>query len=535
MVDPVAVPPPPSAGAGEHGGGGSRLPRWAVPALAAAAVAGLLVLAVIAFTQRQEAQRLRVELAQAEDRVAELESRIDELERGGGMGGLGDLLEQFLGGEGPGGLFDGGLDGLLESLPGEGPDELLGSTDLTSCLPDGGLAGLLGGADPIAADDLSGQLEAVAQRVEGVRGLRFADAPEPALLPSEQFEARLTALAAEDYTAADADFDRRTLAALGAVPADIDLRGLLLDLVGEQAAGFYSSETGELVVRADPRQLLGPNEQVILAHELQHAVADQAMGLPVDDERVQGDAARAGLALVEGDASLTMQHFALDALDLSDQLAIASDPSMLAQQEQLADYPQYLQRDLLFPYTEGIAFVCALYADGGWATVDRAYDGVPTTTAQILWPQRYASGEQATGDLALGAPGGSWDQARAETFGAAELLWLFSAPGDDPAAALDDPRGRAAAWAGGIIELWTDGPASAVGVALAERDGEQGLCDSVTRWYEAAFPGGSPVSTAGGEALAVDGSVQDAVVSCSGGQVRVGIAPQLATARAIVR
>lgn len=517
------------------------MPAWVLPAALAVAVLVALVTATLAFTQRQEVQRLRADLAAAEARIADLEARLAEAEAGGGD--LGALLEGLLGGEGGAGglnglldeLLDGGLEGLLDGLG--DADDLLGGAgglDLAGCLGGGGLTGLLGAGDPITAGDLPAQLDAIAQRVASLRGLQFREPVEPELVTSGEFETRITDLVRQEYTAEEADLDRRVLAAFGAVDPAVDLLALTLDLVGEQAAGFYSTDTQELVVRADdPDALLGPAEQVILAHELEHALTDQHLGLPVDpDDRSEADEELASLALVEGGATLLMQRFAVDALDMGDQLAMATDPSVGASQRQIEDYPYYLQRELVFPYTEGLGFACQMYADGGWAAVDAAYEEVPTTTAQVLWPERYAAGEDAVEVADLDAPPG-WSRQRVTTLGAAQLLWLFAAPGDDEAAALDDPRGRAAAWAGGELTLWTDGNDSAVGVSLAQHSGGPSLCDSMTAWYGAAFPGAQTASTRGDEALAVTGADQSAVVVCDGDDVLLGIAPDLSSARQV--
>lgn len=486
-------------------------------------VLGVLVVVVVVFAvvQRREVQRLQGELGDAQRDIAELERRVDALESGGGLGGLGELLERFLG--------EGGLGGMEDLLEDSGLDELYGGNlDLTACLPD--LAP--GAASPIAADDVAGQVDEVARRIESLRGLGFETLPEPVVLPSGAFEERVRGLAAEDYPPVEADVDARTLAALGAVPPGTDLRALLLELLGGQAAGFYDDDTGDVVVRADdPGSGLGPAGLVTLAHELEHAVADQALGLP-ELEAVDADAGRAALALVEGDASLTMQHFSVAALELSDQLALATDPTLLGQQAQLAGYPAYLQRELVFPYTEGLGFACRLYSRGGWPEIDGQYASPPTTTAQVLWPERHAAGEQAATPAELSGPGAPWAHARTDTFGAAELLWLFSAPGDDTGAALDDARGRAAAWAGGTVDVWTDGDATAVGLALVERSGEEELCGSMEAWYTAAFDG-RRAEAGRGEALAHDGQRQDAVLVCDGADVRLGIAPDLGTARTI--
>lgn len=532
------VPPPPpspsgparSASVARQGGG----PGWLLPVALAVALGAAAVTGTVAFRQHQQVGRLRAELVEAEARIAELEA-----EQSTAGGGLGELFGDLFGGDGGlEGLFEGGLDALLDGLFGGGDDleDLRGGADLSRCLAGDGLEGPFGNGDPIVAGTLAEQIDATADRVETLRGLAFSEPVEPELLSPAEFVARVTELVSEDYTAADADRDRRVLAALGAVERGAELRALVLDLVGEQAAGFYDSDTGQLVVRAaDADAPLGPAGQVILAHELQHAAADQEFGLPADraDTPERDDSARAGLALAEGDATLFMQQFALGALDPMDQLAMATDPSLTEGQERLRTYPEFLQRELLFPYTEGTAFACALHADGGWPAVDAAYEALPTTTAQILWPERYTAGEDAVSVAGRGAPGGSWSAEHTTTFGAAELLWLFSAPGDDAEAALDEPRERAAGWAGGRLELWTDGGHSAVAIALAQRPEERDLCASMSEWYGAAFPDARSARVIGEETLAVTGPDQAAVVICDESTVRLGIAPDLATARRV--
>jgi hypothetical protein len=167
---------------------------------------------------------------------------------------------------------------------------------------------------------------------------------------------------------------------------------------------------------------------------------------------------------------------------------------------------------------------------GGWDAVDAAYDDLPTTSAEILDPQRYGTGAvdpRDPGDL-----GGDWRRGRTTTLGAADLLWLFEAPGDDTTRALEDARTRALAWTGGELAVWTSGGDTAVGVALTQRpDGP--LCDAVTTWYERAFPDSTEAPTRREERLVREGGRQTAVVTCAGDEVRLGIGPDLATARAL--
>ena len=525
--------------------------------LFSAALAVLLVLltvtATLLMTTRQDVSRLSAEVDQLSGELERTRTELaaaEEAAAEGGSGpagaeGLGGLLDGLLGGEG-GGLLDGllggegGLGGLLGGeggglggLPGGG------DVDLAACLTGdaaggGGLGALGGGGDPIEGEDAAAQIADITDRVEELRELERTEELDIAFLSSPDIEARVTGLVLEDYPAAEADIDRRLLSALGAVPADLDLRQMQADLVSGQVAGFYEPETGELVVRSDdPDQPLGAAEQITLAHEVEHALADQTLGLDVEDPDQPTDAARAGLAVVEGDATLTMQRFSLGAFSLSDQLALASDPEVVGSQQQLEAFPHVLQASLLFSYTEGLGFVCDRYAEGGWDSVDAAYADRPTTTAEILDPARYPA--PAVEPRASGEPGGGWEPVRSDTFGAADLLWLFEAPGDDTTTALDAARERAGDWGGGRVTVHTRGDDTAVGLALTGGAGEgPGLCESLSAWYDAAFPEAEEAPAEGAE-LARDGVDADAVVACEGDDVRLGIAPDLATARALTR
>jgi hypothetical protein len=60
---------------------------------------------------------------------------------------------------------------------------------------------------------------------------------------------------------------------------------------------------------------------------------------------------------------------------------------------------------LVAPYTEGTRFVHALRREGGWAKVDEAWRRPPTTTEQLLHPERWAAAEEP---LPVPAPSPQW-------------------------------------------------------------------------------------------------------------------------------
>jgi hypothetical protein len=409
--------------------------------------------------------------------------------------------------------------------------------DILACVEDGPLP------EPRRVD--AGDDADLFERVGELRELPGDAGPVPLDRLSDAEMVELVAEAFGGYDEEDAARDLRLLATLGAVPPDADLRRLRVDVFADQVSGLYQRDREVASVRmTDPDGALTPLEQVVAAHELQHALADRHLGRPAQarEEREDADERRASLALVEGDASLTMHLYAQTSLTAQEREAMGEQLLERAEGEPLADYPPHLRDELRFPYTDGVAFVCDVWREGGWAAVDVLYtQRPPATSAQILWPDRYRDDETALAPAAPRAPDGAWVQVRDEAFGAAELLWLLRQPGGDPTAGPADARERAAAWAGGRAVTWGDGPRSAVGLALAQRAGEPPLCEAVAVWWTAAArAAGGAVQPAAPEA---EGEVLRAradrdrigVVHCGGDRVGVGIAPDLVTARRLAQ
>jgi hypothetical protein len=301
-------------------------------------------------------------------------------------------------------------------------------------------------------------------------------------------------------------------------------------------AGFYDPETGELVIRQGAAHLT-LMDRVILVHELDHALTDQVLGIPLPDDLRTGqeDADLARTALVEGDATLLMQRYSAS-VPFGDQLE-GLDPSALGDairaQADLAEMPPYLAAEMTFPYEEGLAFVCDLYRDGGWASVNQAYRTPPDSSVEVLAPELYSEGFEPVDPRDPGTLGRPWRRLVISQLGAAQLLWLFEAPGGRTSNAVEDAGAAARAWAGGEIHLWTAGADSALGMSLVERPGEDGLCQAVMDWYRAAFDDDGEQGN--GELLRAVGGRQDAEVRCHEDEVRVGIGPTLETARALSR
>ena len=507
-------------------------PRWPNSALVVTVILALLLAVTGAWSIFSagrltrfniEVDALKSELRDAEDRINALEADLDAAGSSGDSAfGLDDLLAGLLGGHPEGGDL-GSLEDLLRGLLGGGGDpggfgDLFGGlgadSDLASCM-----VGSPGQFD-ISQESLTAQVDDISAAVEDLRGLTFPEEVSPVFVTAEEMGGRVRALVAESYPPELVDFDRRLMVALGMIEPGYDLLGAQLDLLDSGVAGYYDPDTDELVVATpESDQPLPAIDQVTLAHELVHTVTDARLGFPPDleDPMADPDHARAAQALIEGDATLAMQQFSLGALDLQDQLGMAMDPRILGAQQEAGEFPYVLSDGLQFPYLEGMNFVCGLFSSGGWKAVNSAYDDVPASTAEILFPERYAAGIAPVHPNPNGAPGTGWELLREVTFGAVDLLNLFSAPGDSPKVALSDPRGRVEAWGGGMATVWVQGELTAVGLALVDRRVAPSpiLCDSITEWETAAF-GDDPNNLV--------------AIVCDGRQVRVGIAPDAETA-----
>jgi hypothetical protein len=384
--------------------------------------------------------------------------------------------------------------------------------------------------DTAALDE---QIRAIAATVEQMREMEFERLPEPTFMSEDEIADRVDELLAE-YTEEEADLDRRLLVALGAMEPDDDLRELYRDALSEQVAGLYDPETEELVVVATPEgEPLGPLGQITLVHELGHALLDQVIGLPDGGDEVEEgdeDRALAAQAVVEGDATLLMLLYAQRELTTEEQFELLEEQQDAATElGAIDDLPHFVRRQLMFPYEEGLAFVAEVQQREGWERINAGFEDPPASTLDVLEPDRFLAGPTTVAEVPEPPePGGGWEHATARGIGAAHLMFLFEAPGGDDSRALEGPRGVAGLWRGGTVDVWTDDEETAVAMNLL---GEDGLCGAVATWYERAFPGADAADRAGGTTYT--GDRQDAHLTCTGDEVRLGIAPDAETAVAL--
>lgn len=229
----------------------------------------------------------------------------------------------------------------------------------------------------------------VEQQVEKLRGLKFLKPVVYDVVSRKEIRAIFSKALEEDNSEADFVHIGRAWNRLGLLPDNTPLRQTLLDLLSDQVAAFYNHHEHKLFMFEDS-SLDRPNDRMLLAHELTHALQDQHFGLaslPIA-LKDNDDRALAALAVIEGDATAVMSDFMASNVSLRVLLDTATSV-MTPQIMQLQKTPRILRERLIFPYLHGREFCAAVVEARGQRGVDACYKRVPSSTAQILHSEKY--------------------------------------------------------------------------------------------------------------------------------------------------
>ena len=231
--------------------------------------------------------------------------------------------------------------------------------------------------------------EEIERQVVAIRGLNFKTPVDYNVLTRQQIKATISGKLAEVFSEQEFADMTAALAVLGLLPEGFPLRQKYIDLLGEQVAAFYDQHQHKLFMYEDA-SLENSQNRVVLAHELTHALQDQHFGLkrlPLEI-KTNDDMAAAASALVEGEATLVMSEYMMKNLSLK---ALKDNvvASVTQNMSELSNAPRYLREMLVFPYLRGQEFCSSLYGGGGYEAVSAAYQHPPTSTAQILHPEKF--------------------------------------------------------------------------------------------------------------------------------------------------
>jgi len=305
------------------------------------------------------------------------------------------------------------------------------------------------------AGELERALPDLMRFTQEARGLPFKEAVKVTLLPDEAFRARLDEAEAEDEEERREELrtTQRVLEGLGLLEKGIDLEEAVDSLYGAAVAGFYDPEEDDLVVRGDQ---LTVSVRTTLVHEFVHALQDQHFDIERDELDDRDDEASTGFTgLVEGDAvrverlyTETLTNAERKQGELEEMSAGAGiDP----------DLPRVLLQLVAFPYVYGPEFATAVFSAGGQGRLDQAFAEPPTTTEQLLHPERFLAGETVDEVETPEADGEEIDQG---VVGELVLLLILNSSGVNGEVAAEG-------WGGDRYIAWRDGDDTCVRINIS--------------------------------------------------------------------
>jgi hypothetical protein len=256
----------------------------------------------------------------------------------------------------------------------------------------------------------NGQInESAATRIEhglqSIRGLTFRTPVPMEVKSPEELRQYLEAEIARQYTPDEVRGLQRVYERLGLLAPEVDLGQALVKLYTAQIAGFYDPHAGKLFLVPSGLPPVGWTvnfmqfvlrrdlvNEMLLAHELTHALQDQNFGtLAAADDPSNDDRSLAIHAVVEGDATLAGFAYLFGGLPESSLLDLVERLGAVPAEVEktLPDTPPVLRDALVFQYSAGAKFVALAYLRGGWAAVNELLAQPPTSTEQVLWPDKY--------------------------------------------------------------------------------------------------------------------------------------------------
>ncbi len=244
-------------------------------------------------------------------------------------------------------------------------------------------------------------IDKIIDSVEKVRGVKFKDSIGYEVIDREEMLKLIKKEVSIQYGKDEIKYTNIILKLLKLVEEDFDLENFLYKLYEEQAGGLYDPRTKRLYI-SDwiPSEML----DIVLFHELNHAIDDQYYGLEEYAlSKGSSDAKAARLAVVEGIGTYfmliyTFEKFGVDFDQMKGLLNFDALYQMelfdnLAGMEFVSKAPKFIRKQMLFPYFKGGAFIDNFIEKNSVNELNRLYKNPPLSTEQIIHFDKYGSDE----------------------------------------------------------------------------------------------------------------------------------------------
>jgi hypothetical protein len=275
--------------------------------------------------------------------------------------------------------------------------------------------GALLGLPPVSAAELK-------SRVVDLGKLPFEKEVPVNFMSRDELARYIRGLFEEEYPVDFAQREERMLRGFGFLEEGQDLRTIREKVLGENVAGFYDERPSvKKLFAISSGESLNLMNQLVLSHELRHAIQDQHVVLreKLNVQSDYDDRRLAALSLFEGDASILMEQY-LSSGATSNQPEIANlfkifsqslsgeeIAAMFAAGPSLRTAPPVVQEQLIAPYFDGRNLAAAIFAKGGFALLNQKLERPPRSMEQVLHPEKYLDAVDEPVAVALPEAGSS--------------------------------------------------------------------------------------------------------------------------------
>ncbi len=377
------------------------------------------------------------------------------------------------------------------------------------------------GAAPL---DLDRKLDAIGFRTSLARDLSARGPVDRRIVSPDEMRAMIREDFEED--AEDLEISDRLYTRLGIIEPSVDLSDLLIGAFSDIVLGLFRTDESVLYVVGDEDAFTLQNELTV-AHEFVHNLQQIHFDIGGLKDGVEGNSDRslALRALIEGDASVAELLYRLNFFDEQQQQAAQEEAANVDMSSYLAA-PVFIRRTVAFPYVDGPQLVVALYyLTNGFDEVDAAYGSPPSSTEQVIHPDKYGVDEPAdvsVPDLAAALANG-WSEVDRDVMG--ELFFRSMLEG---AMSFEQAGEAAGGWGGDAYVLLESPDGGDVVASVSVWDTEEDAAEytAAASAYFEMLTGGewSEVEDGDGMAMRLSGEQTAAQISVDGITVRLVVA-----------
>ena len=253
-------------------------------------------------------------------------------------------------------------------------------------------------AQRIDPDTLLKETDVVIEEASRVRGLSLKSRLDMSVTDRLELAAALNRELLEEYPRRDSAGEGAVFQALGLIPAETSYEDTIIRLLSESVESRYDQRRKILYIAS---WLPGSEQKSILAHETTRALQDQNFDIDkierADLAAQNWDRTLAHQAVFEGDRTVVMLQMALERekrhfSDLPDLAYVMQSwmATTLSPDDASSSVPEFAKKILLFPYGHGASFLQGIWRKSpGWDSINGIYLDLPSSTEQILHPEKY--------------------------------------------------------------------------------------------------------------------------------------------------